>query len=313
MNSAADILVANLIAGQPRALARAISIVENERDGCADILKGIAPHLGKGIAVGFTGPPGAGKSTLINAFVQELRRRQKRVGILAVDPSSPITGGAILGDRIRMSSHAGDPEVFTRSIASRGHLGGLSRMAGRITDVMDAAGKEFIIVETVGAGQSQVEIASLAEIKVVICAPGLGDEVQAIKAGILEIADILVVNKADMPLAETTRNDLAMMLSLRKPEAPEIPLLLTVATTGTGIKELVDAVETKIAARRQAGLARDSAGGLRRLLADTAAALIQARVADDSDALVAELCGKIARGEVSVTDAARRLLNGKDI
>jgi LAO/AO transport system kinase len=308
MTATVESLVKSLISGQPRALARAISIVENDRDGCADILKGIRPHIGKSIVVGFTGAPGAGKSTLINAFVQELRARKKTVGILAVDPSSPITGGAILGDRIRMSSHSGDADVFTRSIASRGHLGGLSRMASRIADVMDAAGKDFIVIETVGAGQSEVEISAVAEIKVVVSAPGLGDEVQAIKAGILEIADILVVNKADNPLAETTRNHLAMMLSLRKHDAPEIPLLLTVATTGQGLKELVDAAEAQAAARRKAGLTRDSIGAVRRLLADTASALVQTRIGGVS-AKVDALCEKIQRGELGVEEAARTLLS----
>jgi LAO/AO transport system kinase len=186
--------IEHLLAGDRAALARAITAVENETAEAPLVLKAIRPALGRASVVGFTGAPGAGKSTLVSAYVAELRRRNLGVGVVAVDPSSPITGGALLGDRIRMTAHATDPGVFIRSLASRGHLGGLSRTASRVIDVMDAAGKDVVLVETVGAGQSEVEIADVADVRVVVLAPGLGDEIQAIKAGILEIADILVVN-----------------------------------------------------------------------------------------------------------------------
>ena len=197
-------LLARLLAGQTAALARAISIVERDGPTVSALLKAIQPHLGRAIVVGFTGPPGAGKSTLVNAFIGEMRGRGRTVAVAAVDPSSPITGGAVLGDRIRMAEHTMDAGVFIRSLASRGHLGGLSASAARVADLMDAAGFDVIVLETVGAGQSEVEMAEMADVRIVISAPGLGDDVQAIKAGILEIADILVVNKSDLPLAKRT-------------------------------------------------------------------------------------------------------------
>jgi LAO/AO transport system kinase len=176
----AEDMVARLRAGERVALARAITAVENETAGAAGILRAIQPHLGHARVHGFTGPPGAGKSTLVDAYITELRKRGLSVGVIAVDPSSPISGGAILGDRVRMTSHGLDPEVFVRSIAARGHLGGLSATTAFVVDVMDAAGKDVIVIETVGAGQSEVEVAQVADTKVVVCAPGAGDDVQAI-------------------------------------------------------------------------------------------------------------------------------------
>lgn len=233
-----------LMAGERAALARAITAVENETDEAAAVLQGIRSRLGHALVVGFTGAPGAGKSTLVSAYVAELRRRDLRVGVVAVDPSSPLTGGAILGDRIRMSQHAGDPGVFIRSLASRGHLGGLSRTAARVIDVFDASGRDVVVVETVGTGQSEVEIAEIADVRVVVNAPGLGDDVQAIKAGILEIADILVVNKSDLPFAERSARQLAAMSAQRGPNDSRgpVPVLQTSATAGKGVPELADAI-----------------------------------------------------------------------
>ncbi|MCH6588758.1 MAG: methylmalonyl Co-A mutase-associated GTPase MeaB, partial [Proteobacteria bacterium] len=211
MAGAGDI-IARLRSGEPLALARAITAVENETGDAAEILRAIQPHLGGARVHGFTGPPGVGKSTLVDAYITELRKRDLSVGVIAVDPSSPVSGGAILGDRVRMTSHGLDPEVFVRSIAARGHLGGLSATTAFVVDVMDAAGKDVIVIETVGTGQSEVEVAQIADTKVVICAPGAGDDVQAIKAGILEIGDLLVVNKADLPAAEVTAAYLRGML-----------------------------------------------------------------------------------------------------
>ncbi len=229
-----------LLAGERAALARAITAVENETDEARLVLQAIRGRLGHALVVGFTGAPGAGKSTLVSAYVAELRKRDQSVGVVAVDPSSPLTGGAILGDRIRMTQHAADPGVFIRSLASRGHLGGLSRTAARVIDVFDASGRNVVVVETVGTGQSEVEIAEIADVRVVVNAPGLGDDVQAIKAGILEIADVLVVNKSDLPFAERSARQLAAMSAQRG--GHPVPVLQTSASSGSGVAELADAI-----------------------------------------------------------------------
>jgi LAO/AO transport system kinase len=228
--------------GDRRALARAITAVENETREAAAIRSALAAHLGHAQVTGVTGPPGAGKSTLVNALVKELVDRGRRVAVIAVDPSSPVTGGAVLGDRVRMGEMQGHEAVFIRSLAARGHLGGLSRTAAQVVDVLDAAGFDDVLVETVGAGQSEVEIAKIAAHRLVVCPPGLGDDVQAIKAGILEIADAFVVNKADLPDADRTERELRAMLALRKDAAADAqpPVLKTVATTGEGVAALAD-------------------------------------------------------------------------
>jgi len=228
--------------GDRRALARAITAVENELQEGAAIRAGLAPYLGRAQVIGVTGPPGAGKSTLVNALVKELVARGRKVAVIAVDPSSPLSGGAVLGDRVRMAEMQAHDAVFIRSLAARGHLGGLSRTAAQIVEVLDGAGFDDVLVETVGAGQSEVEIAKLAAHRLVVCPPGLGDDVQAIKAGILEIADAFVVNKADLPDASRTERELCAMLALRQNVAPEAlpPVLKTVATTGEGVAALAD-------------------------------------------------------------------------
>ena len=248
MNAPHHPLLAALLAGERRALARAISAVEHNAPAAGAIAAGIAPRLGRAHVIGITGAPGAGKSTLINALLGELLRRGLRIGVVAVDPSSPLTGGAVLGDRVRMGEHGADERVFIRSVASRGHLGGVSRSTGAIVDLLDAAAFDVVIVETVGAGQSEVEIIGIADTRIVVCPPGLGDSVQAIKAGILEIADILVVNKADLPAAETTAHDLAEMLRLRTQGRGGVAILRTIATEGEGMAALADAAHAHAAA-----------------------------------------------------------------
>jgi len=248
MNAPDHPLLAPLAAGDRRAVARAISSMENAAPGWEAIAAGVASKLGRAHVIGITGAPGAGKSTLINALLGELIRRGRRIGVVAVDPSSPMTGGAVLGDRVRMGEHGAHERVFIRSIASRGHLGGVSRSTRRIVDVLDAAGFDTVIVETVGAGQSEVEIIEIADTRIVVCPPGLGDDVQAIKAGILEIADLLVVNKADLPGAEVTARELREMLRLRAGSRSDVAVLKTSATRGDGIAALVDQAEAHAAA-----------------------------------------------------------------
>lgn len=237
-------LVEQVLAGRRRAIARALTYVEDGGQRAHIILQHVYPQTGRAHLVGVTGAPGVGKSTVVNALIAEFRRRDKTVAIVAVDPSSPFSGGALLGDRIRMHDHAGDPGVFIRSMASRGSLGGLSRATGDAVSVLDAAGFDYVVIETVGAGQVEVDIAREAHTTVVIEVPGLGDDVQSIKAGLLEIADIFVVNKADQPDAERVVTRLRAMLNMRENDTSfQIPVLKTVATRGEGIAALADAIQ----------------------------------------------------------------------
>jgi len=308
-----DEFVAGVLRGEHRAIARAISAVENETEIGRAIVQGIHPHLGRAHVLGITGAPGAGKSTLVSELIGEFTRRGKSVGVVAVDPSSPFSGGAILGDRIRMERHSLSERVFIRSLASRGHLGGLSRAVFKVVDVLDAAGFEMIIVETVGAGQSEVEIAEIADTRVVVCPPGLGDDVQAIKAGILEIADILVVSKADLPLADKTELDLRFMLSVTK-HAPRQPTIVRVsAVSGAGMTELADAIGATV---RGAGSRRGTGSRerMRRLFAQEAGNLLRERLTALDSAALDELCDAAARGEIghedAVTNAIRLAMDG---
>lgn len=226
-------------------MARLISLVEDESPLLREVMAALAPHTGSAQIIGITGSPGVGKSTSTNALVAELRKNDKRVGVLAVDPSSPFSGGALLGDRVRMQDHALDPEVYIRSMASRGHLGGLAWTTPQALRVLDAAGCDVILIETVGVGQSEVEIAGLADTTMVLLAPGMGDGIQAAKAGILEIGDMYVVNKADRDGADQVRRDLRGMLSLaqRREGAWQPPILKTVAQKGEGLDEVVAEIE----------------------------------------------------------------------
>jgi LAO/AO transport system kinase len=220
--------------GDARALARAATAVENRDPAVAGTMADLARFAGQARIVGITGPPGAGKSTLVDALARELRARSKTVAIIAVDPSSRISGGAILGDRIRMQAHHADPGIFIRSVATRGAVGGLSRAPADLARLMDAAGKDYVIIETVGVGQDEVDIAGLADVTVVVLAPGMGDEIQAIKAGIMEIADVFVINKADLPGADQVASEAA---------EEHKPVVKTVATEGTGVAQLLAEIE----------------------------------------------------------------------
>lgn len=239
--SASSPLTERVLAGDPRAIARAISLIEDESPEGAALVGRIYERTGRAYVVGVTGPPGAGKSTLVERITAEYRRAGSTVGVLAVDPTSPYSGGAILGDRVRMQSHAQDTGVFIRSMATRGHLGGLARTTAEAALVLDAAGFDVVIIETVGVGQDEVDIVRTADVSIVTIVPGAGDEVQALKAGIMEIADIFVVNKADREGADHTAASVEMMLSLETwPEGSwRPPVMRTVATTGSGVPELM--------------------------------------------------------------------------
>lgn len=298
--------LAAILAGERRALARAMSAVENETPAGKALLHALQPHLGRARVLGITGPPGAGKSTLVSALIGAWLARGAKVGVVAVDPSSPFSGGAILGDRIRMGEHQAHEHVFIRSLASRGHGGGLSRTAARVIDLLDAAGYDQIIVETVGAGQSEVEVAEVADTRVVVCPPGLGDEVQALKAGILEIADILVVNKADLPLVERTERELLGMLSLHRYETWTPQVLRTVATSGEGVSELADLIERH--AQACAGQRRAHGGRVRRLIAASAADWVKRRIENLDSPAFEQLCAAVQSGELDYAAADRQAL-----
>ncbi len=236
-------LITQLRSGDARTLARAISLVENRSPGSADLLKALFPQTGHARILGLTGAPGAGKSTLVDQLAKHYRKENRTVGIIAVDPTSPYTGGAILGDRIRMQDHFSDPGIYIRSMATRGSLGGLARNTADVTTVMDASGRDLIMIETVGVGQDEVDIVRLADVTVVILVPGMGDDVQSIKAGIMEIADIFVINKSDREGAERVEREIRALQSLAIRSDHWTPSIVkTVASDGTGINELVAAI-----------------------------------------------------------------------
>jgi LAO/AO transport system kinase len=305
----ADDLVVPLRAGERLAISRALTEVERQSLTATRLIAALVPYLGKAVIVGITGPPGAGKSTLVNALVRQVRAVGRRVGVLAVDPSSPVSGGAILGDRIRMTAALDDDGVFVRSLASRGALGGLSTAAIRSIDILDGAGFDLVLVETVGTGQSEIDIADVTDVRLVLAAPGLGDDIQAMKSGLLEIADILVVNKGDRPDAEQTVQQLHGAVSLRAHNRP-LPVLKTTATTGAGLDALMTAIDerAKVAHREPVAVRRRRRA--RVVIARAAGDLITERVRSGRDSKLADLADALLAGHIDPRTAAEHLLSG---
>ncbi|MGQ0456990.1 MAG: methylmalonyl Co-A mutase-associated GTPase MeaB [Hyphomicrobium sp.] len=303
-------VIARMRAGERRAISSVITELERLSAAAPELLKALQPHLGHALVVGFTGPPGAGKSTLVNAVIQVLRQQGRSVGVIAVDPSSPISGGAILGDRIRMTAALDDDGVFVRSLASRGYLGGLSPAAVRIIDALDGAGFDIVLLETVGAGQSEIDVAEVADIRVVISAPGLGDDIQAMKSGLLEIADVMVVNKGDRPGAEQTMQQLIGALSIRATVADKVPVLKTSALNGDGVPKLVETIDDigrRVAADGPLARRRRRA---RYLIARAAADVVAARIKADGKSGLDGMADAVLSGMMTPDAAARRVLEG---
>ncbi|MFE1176939.1 methylmalonyl Co-A mutase-associated GTPase MeaB [Streptomyces sp. NPDC058773] len=301
--------------GRPRAVARLISLVEGASPELREVMAALAPLTGNAYVVGLTGSPGVGKSTTTSALVTAYRKTGKRVGVLAVDPSSPFSGGALLGDRVRMSEHASDPGVYIRSMATRGHLGGLAWAAPQAIRVLDAAGCDVVLVETVGVGQSEVEIASQADTSVVLLAPGMGDGIQAAKAGILEIGDVYVVNKADRDGADATARELNHMLGLGESRAPgdwRPPIVKTVAARGEGVDEVVEALEKHRAWMEERGvLAQRRLSRAAHEVETIAVTALRERIGDlRGDRRLDALAERIVSGETDPYRAADELVDG---
>ncbi|MFF7953862.1 methylmalonyl Co-A mutase-associated GTPase MeaB [Streptomyces griseorubiginosus] len=308
-------LVAQAREGRPRAVARLISLVEGASPQLREVMQTLAPLTGNAYVVGLTGSPGVGKSTSTSALVTAYRKQDRRVGVLAVDPSSPFSGGALLGDRVRMSEHASDPGVYIRSMATRGHLGGLAWSAPQAIRVLDAAGCDVILVETVGVGQSEVEIASQADTSVVLLAPGMGDGIQAAKAGILEIGDVYVVNKADRDGADATARELNHMLGLgesRKPGDWRPPIVKTVASRAEGVDEVVEALEKHRAWMEEHGvLAERRRARAAHEVEAIALTALRERIGDlRGDRRLDALAERIVAGGLDPYRAADELVNG---
>ena len=245
-NNAAQKLAEQIHQGDTRALARAISLVENNAPQAQDILAACFPHTGSALRIGITGSPGAGKSTLVDQLARAWRKAEKNIGIVAVDPTSPFTGGAILGDRIRLQDHSSDPGLYVRSMATRGALGGLAQATADATQLIEASGKNLVLIETVGVGQDEIDIVRLSDITLVVLVPGMGDDVQSLKAGIMEIADIFVINKADREGADRVEKEIRAMQSLsHSVDNWTPPVIKTIATTGAGIAELISTIDAR--------------------------------------------------------------------
>ncbi|HJW44640.1 MAG TPA: methylmalonyl Co-A mutase-associated GTPase MeaB [Geothrix sp.] len=287
--------------GEPRALGRAISWMENGHPGARDLMASLWPHLGRATVIGITGSPGAGKSTLTDQLARRLRAEGQKVGILAVDPTSPFSGGAILGDRIRMQRIAADPGIFIRSMATRGALGGLARATQDAIDLLDAAGFDTVIVETVGVGQDEVDVVACVQTCCVVLVPGMGDEIQAIKAGIMEVADLFVINKADRDGADQVEQELQAMKSLAMPQGWDPPILRTVAQQGQGVAELLAQV-------RVHGQWLREHGGLKRKALERAKLRFDSLLAEGAARRARARAGA-ARVEAAIQDIAGRALD----
>lgn len=306
--------VKDILSGDVRAAARLMRDLDDEIPAAHRVLKGLYKHTGRAYILGITGAPGAGKSTLVDGLIELLRKQRKTVGIVAIDPTSPFSGGAILGDRIRMQKHALDDGVFIRSLATRGHMGGLSKSTIDIVNVMDAMGKEVILIETVGVGQDEVEVVKVAHTNLVIVVPGLGDDIQAIKAGILEIADIFVVNKADREGADKTRKDLETMVAMNDyAEGDWIPPVLpAVAVNGSGLPELLEEIERhRRFVYREENLGRYQAGKARVELLEILKKKLIEKAVDDLDrhGLLDPLLDEIARKRKDPYSVAEKVVD----
>jgi LAO/AO transport system kinase len=306
-------LAERLIAGDKRALARAITLIESDDPAGWELVREVYPRTGKARIVGFTGPPGVGKSTLIGALTAELRKSERQVAVLSIDPSSPFTHGALLGDRIRLSDHFLDPGVFIRSMASRGALGGLSEAALQVALAMDAAGKDDVLIETVGVGQAEIDIVDHADTIVLALMPGSGDSIQALKAGVMEIPDVIVVNKADHPMTDTMIREVRGVLALsHDPEGWKVPILRTEAARGEGVAELAEAIkEHRVHIESEGTLEQRRARNLRNEVLGIAASRMRRRMeataADDPE--TAALLERVVRRELDPASAASELLS----
>jgi LAO/AO transport system kinase len=304
-------LVEGVRRGDRRALARAITLVESSDPTAYDVVRELYPETGKAYAVGVTGPPGVGKSSLISVLVRHVRERDETVGVISVDPSSPFTRGALLGDRIRLADHFLDPEVFIRSMGTRGHLGGLAEATLQAALLLDAAGKDLLFLETVGAGQSEVEIISIADTVLLVLMPGSGDSIQALKAGIMEIPDVIAVNKRDHPAAKTMVNEVRSILALDTDEGWRPPIVLTEAVKGEGIDELWSKVEEHRAYLEENGLlverrARNLAGEVFAVASARAKGHLERTVGDDPE--LRRLLDAVQRRELDPLTAVREIL-----
>ena len=305
-------LAERLVAGDKRALARAITLIESDDPAGWDLVREVYPRTGSARIVGFTGPPGVGKSTLIGALTTELRKTERDIAVLSIDPSSPFTHGALLGDRIRLSDHFLDPGVFIRSMASRGALGGLSEAALQVALVMDAAGKDDVLIETVGVGQAEIDIVDHADTIVLALMPGSGDSIQALKAGVMEIPDVIVVNKADHPMTDTMVREVRSVLALSQdPEGWNVPILRTEASRGEGVAELAQKIDEHRAHIEASGaLEERRAHNLRSEVLGIAASRMRRRLesvaAEDPE--TAALLDRVVRRELDPASAASELL-----
>ena len=307
-----ETLAAGVRAGDKRALARAISLVENGDAIAYDVVHDLYPETGRAYAIGVTGPPGVGKSSLVSALVRHVRARRRTVGVISVDPSSPFSHGALLGDRIRLADHFTDPGVFIRSMGTRGHLGGLAEATLQALLVLDAAGKELVFLETVGAGQSEVEVISIADTVVLVLMPGSGDSVQALKAGIMEIPDVIAVNKMDHPAAKTMLNEVRSILSLDRERAWRPPIVLTEALRGENVPELWEKIEAHRAHLESEGLLeerrrRNLAGEVFAVASGRAKAHLVQAVEDDPE--LRRLLDAVQRRELDPLSAVREILS----